>query len=276
MTRLHVAVVGHLEWTRLGLVDHPPARGEIVGAQDGGEIAAGGGGIAAVQLAKLAGESSFYTALGDDDAGDRAIEQLGELGVHVHAARRGEPTRRAVVLLDAGGERTITTIGQRIVPHGDDDLAWDELAGFDAVYLTAADPGGVRAARNARVLVATPRAQPALGEAAARLDALVLSANDREEEADAAGLVPAPDYLVRTSGHEGGAWTAADGRTGTWAATSIDGPVLSTYGAGDSFAAALTYGLAESGDVTVALGLAARAAAAVLTGHGPYEGQLVR
>ena len=52
------------------------------------------------------------------------------------------------------------------------------------------------------------------------------------------------------------------------------GPVVDTYGAGDSFAAALAFALARGDALPDALGLATRAGAAVLTGRGPYTAQL--
>jgi ribokinase len=50
--------------------------------------------------------------------------------------------------------------------------------------------------------------------------------------------------------------------------------VADAYGCGDSFAAGLTFALAEGRDPDDALAVAARCGAACLTGHGPYEGQL--
>jgi ribokinase len=46
--------------------------------------------------------------------------------------------------------------------------------------------------------------------------------------------------------------------------------VADTYGSGDSFAAALTYGLAASEELPRALELAAEASAANLARRGPY------
>ncbi len=46
------------------------------------------------------------------------------------------------------------------------------------------------------------------------------------------------------------------------------------YGCGDSFAAGLTFGLAEGKPLEDALELAARCGAACATGHGAYAGQL--
>src|SRR2546427_8836179 len=66
------AVVGHVEWVESVLVDRVPGAGEIAhGAEDWSEPA-GGGGVAAAQLLKLAGACDFFTALGDDERGRRA------------------------------------------------------------------------------------------------------------------------------------------------------------------------------------------------------------
>ena len=52
------------------------------------------------------------------------------------------------------------------------------------------------------------------------------------------------------------------------------GRIVDTYGAGDSFSAALALGLARGDDAHRAAELAARAGAAVIAGAGPYEAQL--
>src|SRR3712207_7128411 len=45
---------------------------------------------------------------------------------------------------------------------------------------------------------------------------------------------PAPALVVATSGGEGGTWTAAEGRSGSWGAAPLPGPVGDAYGCGDS------------------------------------------
>ena len=77
-------------------------------------------------------------------------------------------------------------------------------------------------------------------------------------------------WSSRTAGRLGG-WTQPGG---PFRAAPPPGPVSDTYGAGDSFAAGLTYGLANGLEREEALELASRCGAAVLTGRGPYEGQL--
>lgn len=273
---MRVAVVGHVEWIEFARVEHVPAAGEIVHAGEIWEEAAGGGAVAAVQLAKLAGGCLFLTALGDDALGHRAKHELEALGVRVEAAWCSEPQRRAFVHLDAHAERTITVMGKRLGPHEDDPLPWRELEGVDAVYFTAGDPGAVRAARAARKLVATVRAIEALAKAGVQLDVLVSSAKDEGERYRPGEIDPPPLLVVRTAGDSGGQLVAADGRTSEWAAAPLPGPPVDAYGAGDSFAACLTYGLGEGRSPHEALELAARCGAACMTGRGPYEGQLGR
>ena len=271
---MRLAAVGHVEWIEFVRGDHVPAAGEIVHAYDSFEEPAGGGAVAAVQLARLAGGATFLTALGEDEHARRTRARLAELGVTVRDATHDSPTRRGLTFLDANGERTIITIGERLAPRGRDTLDWDELHRADGVYLTAADGGALHAARAAGVLVASPRAGRVLHEEGVRLDALVYSDRDELETAFARALDPPPTLLVATRGGEGGRYETAQGETGRWAAAPLPGPIADTYGAGDSFAAALTFALAQGRDPDAALEIAARAGAACLTGRGPYEKQL--
>ena len=269
-------MVGHVEYVRFARVPHVPQAGEIVHARDPFEEPAGGGAVAAVQLARLAGESTLMSALGDDELARRTTARLGALGVRVHAARRARPTRTAVTLVNDAGERTITTFGSRIEPTGaDEELPWSELARMDAVYFTAGDLGALRAARAARVLVASPRAVDALGHGVL-LDALVLSSDDAVERHEAAHALQEAALIVSTEGSHGGVYRERTGGSGAWSAASPPGPAVDSYGCGDSFAAGLTYGLGAGMPAADALSLAARCGAVCLTGRGPYERQLTR
>jgi ribokinase len=271
---MRVAVVGHIEWCEFAEVSHVPAPGEIVHAKRTFQEPGGGGAVSAVQLRKLAGEATLFTAFGDDETGHRAQAQLAELGVDVQGRFRPEPQRRAFVHLDEAGERTITVLGPRLGPHGADELAWDRLDDTDAVYLTAGDVDAVRQARRARTLVATPRGLDTLAEAHVELDALVMSGRDPGEVYRVGDLDPAPRAIVRTLGGAGGEWETAAGERGRWDPAELRGAVRDSYGAGDSFAAGLTYGLGAGWEIGRAVELAARCGAAGMTGRGPYEGQL--
>ena len=271
---MRAAVVGHVEWIEFARVERVPLAGEIVHVSDSWEEPGGGGAVAAVQLAKLAGGAALFTALGDDELGHRAHDELTALGVRVEAAWRDEPQRRGFVHVDSAGERTITVIGSRLGPHGDDDLPWAGLAEADAVYFTAGDAAALRAARKAGTLVATARGLETLVRTEVELDTLVASGKDAGERYDRGQIRPEPLLVVRTAGAAGGSWERANGERGGYEATPLPGPVADAYGCGDSFAGGLTYGLGAKMDLEDALTLAARCGAACLTGRGPYAGQL--
>jgi ribokinase len=272
---MKVAVVGHVEYVEFAVVERVPRPGEIVHAEETWSEAAGGGSVAAVQLAKLAGGSSlFYTALGDEEIGHRAKTELEDRGVQVHCEFLKKPQRRAFTYLDSHGERTITTIHERYGPSGSHQLDWDDLDGADAVYFVSGDASALTAARKAKVLVATARSLDVLKETGVQLDALVHSSKDEGERYSAGQLDPEPKLVVGTAGKEGGTWEGVEGRTGSFHAASLPGPVADSYGAGDCFAAGLTFGLGWGLDVQEALELASRCGAASITGRGAYEAQL--
>lgn len=270
-----VAVVGHVEWVQFARVQHVPSAGELVHARNAFEEPAGGGAVAAVQLARLAGCCTLITALGDDEHGRRSRTRLQELAVDVRASSRDQPTRRAVTLVDDRRERTITTFGERLQPRGGEhELAWQSLAGLDAVYFTAGDEAALRAARAAsRVLVASPRAGRALGHGVP-IDALVLSARDEVERCEMQRGREESALVVCTEGNQGGSYSMSSGERGRFAAATPPGDPVDAYGCGDSFAAGLTYGLGTGLHLAQALALGARCGAVCLTGHGPYQRQL--
>jgi ribokinase len=272
MTR--VAVVGHVEWIEFVRVPHVPRPGQILHATDWFDDVGGGGAVAAVQLAKLAGGVEFFTALAQDDLGRRSKERLEELGVTVYAAPRPGIQRRGFVYLDDDHERTITIRGARIVAQGDDDLPWERLDQADAVYFTGGDIGALEQARRARRLVATPRAYKTLRASRVKLDVLVRSAKDPGEQQAEEHLDPAPDLVVSTAGKEGGEWVGEDRSSGHWRAAELPGPPRDSYGAGDCFAAGLTFGLGAEMPIGQAVEVASRCGAYKMTGRAPFENQL--
>jgi ribokinase len=268
---MRVAVVGHVEWVEFARVDHVPRPGEIIHALETWEEPAGGGAVAAAQLARLAGSSLFFTGLGADDLGRRARAGLTRLGVEIRAIPDAEPTRRAFTYVDETGERTITVLGEKLRPRGGDSrLPWQELAGLDAVFFVSGDVEALHHARGARILVATARELPTLREAGVQLDALVGSGEDEAELYRPGDLDPAPHIVVTTSGGLGG-WIQPGG---PFRPAPLPGTVVDAYGSGDCFAAGLAFALGRGEAVEDAVALAARCGAAVMTGRGPYTAQL--
>ncbi|MGH2685330.1 MAG: PfkB family carbohydrate kinase [Actinomycetota bacterium] len=267
---MRVAVVGHVEWVEFARVDRVPRPGEIIHAHETWWEPAGGGGVAAVQLARMAGGADFFTAVGDDELGHHTGDALAPFGVRVHAAFRDRHTRRAFTFLDPQGERTITTIGERLEANAADPLPWDELAGVDGVYFTAGGRGALEAARRARVVVATSRILPKLVRTRVQLDALVGSANDPGEAYQFGAMDPHPRLEVLTAGHDGGRYRTASGESGSYPAAPVLGPTADAYGAGDSFAAGLTFALASRMDVEQALAFASNKGAEAMTRRGAH------
>jgi ribokinase len=269
---VRVAVVGHVEWIEFARVPHVPRAGEIVHASETWTGPGGGGGVAVVQLRKLAGDARLYTALGDDEIGRGARRGLEAEGVQVETTFRRFPQRRCFVYIDDDHERTITTIGERLGPDGDDRLDWAWLEDTDAVYFTAGDEAALRKARASRVLVATSRVMDELEHAGVRLDAVVGSGKDEAERYRP--IEPRPSLVVLTDGSEGGTFETAYGERERFEPAPLPGPPVDAYGAGDSFAAGLTFALGVGLVPREAVALAARCGAAAMTGRGPFGGQL--
>src|SRR5438309_9299170 len=266
---MNLAVVGHVEWVEFARVDHVPEPGEIVHALDTWQEPAGGGAVAAVQLANLNGSAHLFTSLGDDDLARRAREELEERGVTLHAAAAGVPQRRAYTYVDERGERTITVLGPRLLPSGDDgSLPWEELSRCEAVYFVSGDVAAVRAARRSRVLVAATRDLATLRQAGEEVDVLVGSGEDAGERFEPGDLDPPPRTVVTTSGALGG-WVRPGG---PFRAAPLPGPVEDAYGCGDCFAAGIAYGLGDGRPLDEAVALGARCGAAGPTGRGPSAG----
>lgn len=264
---MRVGVVGHVEWIEFVAVARVPRPGEIVTARESWGEAGGGGGVAAARLAGLAGEATLFTALGDDAYGRASAAQLESLGARCAVAWRETEQRRGFCYVDDEGERTITLLSDKLRPRRGEPLPWDELAGFDAVYFTGGDADALRAARAARVLVATSRELATLREAGVELDALVGSAGDPDERYEPGDLDPPPRLVFTTEGRLGGRIEPGGLR---WQAVEVPGPRADSYGAGDTFAARLTYALGEGRSPEDAAAFAALGSAEQFTRRGAH------
>ena len=218
-----------------------PHAGEVVHAEDPFAEPAGGGAVAAVQLARLAGAATLVTRLGDDDIGARSRTRLAELGVDVRASVVQSATRSAVTLVDDAA---------RAHDHDVRRSAWNRAAArrragrassrSTALYFTAGDEAELRLARSrSRALVASPRARKALGP---RRRARRAGAERRGR--DRAATPPSrrsrmPSWWCGREGERGGHYRRRDGETGRWDAVRPPGAPVDSYGCGDSFAAGL-------------------------------------
>jgi ribokinase len=259
---MRLAVIGHVEWVTFTRAPFVPRAGEIVHLSDPVDQPGAGGTVSAAALRRFGADVTFFTSLGDDEHADRALDVLrNTLGLTVHAARRRRAQTRVLAAVDADHERTLFVIGENDHPTADDPLPWDELAQMDGVFFTGQDPRTLRLARAAPVVVVTARRFESLVKSGIRVDALVGSGRDRGEQFDLTRLRVQPDHVVVTNGSDGG--------TG-YRAVQPPGPVVDTYGAGDTFVAGVTYGLAAGWELGPALEFAAERAAEALTWRGVY------
>jgi len=270
---MRVAVIGHVEHITLGRVPRLPGAGDIAHAEEVRTFPGGGGGIAFYQLVRSPGEVHLFTAVGNDDAGAQVLSRIEKTSARIHAARRAEPHTRDLVLITPDGERTIVVLGEPLHPEKQDPLPWATLASCDAAYFTAQDPDALRTARGARLLLVTARRRQALIASGVRADVVVGSAYDPRESSALADYPVRPGALVLTEGAAGGRIETAEG-TRRFPAPRLRAPRVGSYGAGDSFAGALTWYVALGLPIEEACARAAHHGAAVLGSVEPIESQL--
>lgn len=270
--KLKIAVIGHVEHVTIARVPALPAPGEITHLDGATVIPGGGGGIAFFQLARSDADVHLFTALGGDDAAATVRAALDASGASVHAATQRAPHTRDIVLITPDGERTILVLGAPLHPRADDDLRWRILAQCDAAYFTAQDPAVLRLARKARLLVVTARRASALARSGVIADVVVGSHRDPRENMRLSDYPQPPRALVLTDGANGGTIETTTGIT-TFDAPALTAPVVGAYGAGDTFAGALTYFLARGRPLEDACRRASEHATAVLAGVNPIAHQ---
>ena len=270
---MRVAVIGHVEHITLGRVPRVPGPGEIAHAEDVRTFPGGGGGIAFFQLTRSPGEVHLFTALGNDEAAAQVRKRIEATGARLHAAQRAQPHTRDLVLITPDGERTIVVLGEPLHPRRDDPLPWELLATCDAAYFTGQDPETLRAARAARVLVVTARRRQALIASRVRADIVVGSGVDPREASSLSDYPVPPAALVMTEGAAGGRIETAEGKR-RFAAYHVSPPRGGAYGAGDSFAGALTWYAGLGMSIDEACARAAYHGAAVLGSFEPLAAQL--
>ena len=198
LPKLKLAVIGHVEWVTFLKVDQLPLAGEISHAKDCFEEAAGGAAVAAVQMARLInGPVDLITSLGNDNYGEKCYERLTKLGLNLKVAWREKPTRKGISLISKDGERAITVIGERLQPIASDNLPWGEMQNYDGIFVTATDKEGIRLAREAKFLSATPRiGEQTLKMSKVKINALIGSGLDPGEKINYEELEPKPDLSL--------------------------------------------------------------------------------
>ena len=197
---------------------------------------AGGGAVVARQIARLAGRCEFFTALGDDDLG------RARRGASPSSGRRPRPVRRQdAARLGARRRRR----------RADDHRARRQAAAARAAAARRATTlvffvSGERRGAALRASRPLPR-----GDAARAADAPRRRASG-STCSSAARATRASSSTARSRRDDGRADRGRAGGTANgerYAAAPLPGPVVDTYGAGDSFAAALCFALARGDEL---------------------------
>ncbi len=269
LPKLKLAVIGHVEWVTFLKVDQIPLAGQISHAKDCFEDAAGGAAVAAVQMARLTNEPvDLITSLGNDTYGKKCFERLTKLGLNLKVAWREKPTRKGISLITKDGERAITVIGERLQPIGSDNLTWSEMKNYDGIFVTATDKEGLRHARKAKFLSATPRTGiKTLKISNVKINALIGSGLDPGEKINYGEIVPNPDIYIATKGKAGGIILPENIRYKSITPSSKE---IDSYGCGDCFAGGVTAALSAKLKLEEAIKIGAYCGAECSTHYGPY------
>ena len=256
---MRCAVIGHVEWVEFARVPQHAGgrldrscRRDVVGAGRRRRR-----GRAPARAARRPVRASSRRSA-SDELGRAAERRLAELGIDVHVQWGGQ-TRRAWIHVDGDGERTITVLGDKLLPHG--PLPLD---GYDLVFFVSGTAEVLRGRARRGSWRRRSRELPTLHEAGVPLDLLVGSVNDPGERYDglARGRDRGADRRRERRHGERRALRRGAGRarssTPTAPATRSPRRSRSRLRAGTRSPEALE--------------LAARAGSAVLGGRGPVRG----
>ena len=265
---LNLAVIGHVEWINFLKVDQLPIPGVISHSKKSHEYPAGGGSIIAKTLSELnSNQIHFFTALGNDDYGEKCFKILSSMGIKLHVAWRNKPTRRGFSLIDSQGERAITVIGERLAPNCKDNLDWEILKKMDGIFITASDSEIFKLSRSAPILCTTPRVGlDTINKSNVLLDGLIGSNLDPGEVFSLSELSLQPKYTIKTEGEKGGIIFPG----GRYKAFKNKKLKVDSYGCGDSFAAGIIYGMASKWNIDKSLNLAKMKGREASEFFGPY------
>ena len=263
MIQRRAVVVGSTNVDLVMAVQDLPSPGETVLATSTRREPGGKGGNQAVALARLGLDVRFVSAVGDDPDGWWSRAQLNEAGVDVtDVATVEEPTGLAVIAVDALGENSIlvspgANVTVRAPDHIDADVV---LLSLEVPLDTVAATASLARRLAVPVVLNAAPAQPLPAELLAAVDVLVVN----EAEWESLGRPTGGRVLVTLGA--AGCQVIEDGSSSTLPAVPVE--VVDTTGAGDCFAAAVAFGVAQGFGIGDAAIFATRAAALSVTAHG--------
>ena len=142
------------------------------------------------------------------------------------------------------------------------------MKNYDGIFITATDKEGIRLAREAKFLSATPRTgEKTLKNSKVKINALIGSALDPGEEINHAELIPKPDIYIATKGKSGGTIFPYNQ---SYKSITPSSKEIDTYGCGDCFAGGVTTALSANLNLNQAIKIGAYCGAECSTHYGPY------
>lgn len=225
---------------------------ESLAERAGGQIA-----TAVLGCARLGLRTALVGCVGDDGAGDLALEPLRRAGVDLRAVRTvsGAGTRRALVLVDSGtGERTVLAHRDPRLALSPGEVPEEPIREARVLLVDAEDPAASLAAAElarragAAVVLDVDRPHPAIDALLGQVDFPLVGRGFAEgrhgrggEEATLRDLLGLGARLAAVTLGEHGALVGWNGHQLRCPAFRVD--VVDTTGAGDAFHAGFAYAL---------------------------------
>lgn len=257
---VRITVVGSVGEDTVVRLDEPLRVGGHLEGRDCRARIGGGGANTAMPLALAGHAVALVAAVGGDAVGWNLLAELAAAGVDAGAITviEGAATTRSVIMVEAGGERTIVNLHRTTEPKPPARLV--EMPA-DWLYVRSRAlnlaPLLAEKAKHCRIIAHIPPcavgARPAhvVVGSASDLTAGVLADPWKAAKAIAGDLL---EWVVVTRGAWGAVAYGGDGRQIERRARQVT--ALDTTGAGDSFAAGLIHGLASGRPMEAALDVA--------------------
>jgi ribokinase len=281
-----ITVFGSINVDLVCRVRKSPMPGETVLGSDYALIPGGKGANQALAAARAGARVRMVGAIGDDDIGKVALNELGPAGVDLGTVlRRSGTTGVAIITVDDHGENTIVVSPGANAAVKADHVPADGIGPGDTLLLQLEVPqaeafAAARMARagGARVVLSVAPFAPFAPEELADIDIVVVNEHEAADFARHFGLPhAAPEETVAAlAARLGRTVIATLGPDGAVAAAGADifhVPALTvtpvdTTGAGDTFAGVLAACLDEGRSLRDAMALAAIAGSLACTKHG--------
>jgi sugar/nucleoside kinase (ribokinase family) len=263
-----VVVLGTVAVDVVLVVPAVPRAGDQTVATPAGWRIGGSSANVAVALAAAGHRVELIGPVGADAMADALLENLRQRGVRTHRCVRVDaPSPRALILIDADGERTIVQLDRGSAVEGFALTEPPDLGQVGCVYVESYErfPAVAFERPRSALLVATP---PTAGRERWPADVLIGSERQYPPEwlpspftSGRAVAGPRLRWVIVTRGRHG---ADAYGEEGSCHVAARDARQVDATGAGDAFSAGVIHALLTGHDVREAMDLGAEGGAAAI------------